>query len=136
MPADLPDLYFRARDNGALVYRIDTGNRQRRLDLDQIATVNLRTGEVRAHGDRTLTDRDQSGIADWITRRAQVLAEREADDVLRLADQLNQTAQWAQTRATPAQVADCGERLLLAMHDLRAVLVRRMSDAIDHPAED
>ena len=41
MPGDLPDYYFRIRDNGATVFRVDTENRQRRMELEEIAVVNL-----------------------------------------------------------------------------------------------
>ena len=42
MPDRLPDLYFRIRENGAAVFRIDPEHRARRIDLEHIATVNLR----------------------------------------------------------------------------------------------
>ena len=31
----LPELYFRVRENGAVVFRVDTENRQRRIDMEQ-----------------------------------------------------------------------------------------------------
>ena len=49
MAGDLPDYYFRVRENGAFVFRVDTENRQRRIDMDQIATVNIRKGEIKPH---------------------------------------------------------------------------------------
>ncbi len=52
MAGKLPDHHFRVRENGALVFRIDTGNRQRRIDMDPIATVYIRNGEVKPQGDR------------------------------------------------------------------------------------
>jgi hypothetical protein len=52
MAGDLPDYYFRIRDNGAVVFRVDTENRQRRIDMDEIATVNVRNGNIKPHGDR------------------------------------------------------------------------------------
>jgi hypothetical protein len=78
MAADLPDYYFRGRDNGAFVFRIDTESRQRRIDMDQIAVLNIRNGEIKPHGDRTLSEDD----------------------------------------------------LLLAMHDLRSVLVRKKAERL------
>ena len=53
--------------------------------------------------------------------------------IRRTVDQLNLAAQWAQARATPEQVDAVADALLLAMHDLRAVLVRRKADALDRP---
>jgi len=49
---DLPPYYFRVRENGAVVFRVDTENRQRRIDMDQIAVVNIRKGEGKPHGGR------------------------------------------------------------------------------------
>ena len=55
MAGELPDYYFRVRENGALVFRVDTENPQRRIEMDQIAVVNIRNGEIKPHGDRTLS---------------------------------------------------------------------------------
>ena len=130
MAGDLPEYYFRIRDNGALVFRVDTENRQRRLDLDQIATVNIRNGEVKPHGDHALTPQDLGEIKSWITQRSQDLALREVDDILRTVDHLNLTAQWVQTRASEDQLQQVTDTLLLAMHDLRSVLVRKKADQL------
>jgi hypothetical protein len=130
MGADLPDYYFRVRENGALVFRVDTENRQRRIEMDQIAVVNIRNGEIKPHGDRVLTDEDVSVIRDWMFDRQIVLAERDVDDILRSVDHLNLTTQWAQSRATDDQLDAVTDALLLAMHDLRSVLVRRKADRL------
>jgi hypothetical protein len=58
MSGQLPDYYFRVRENGALVFRVDTENRQRRIEMDQIAVVNIRNGEIKPQGDRVLNERD------------------------------------------------------------------------------
>ena len=128
MAADLPEYYFRVRDNGAFVYRIDTENRQRRIDMDQIAVVNLRKGEIKPHGDRTLSEADIAVINEWMTERVALLARRDIDDIHRAVDYLNTTAQWVQSRATDAQLDEVTDALLLAMHDLRSVLVRKKAD--------
>ncbi len=130
MPGDLPDHYFRIRDNGAVVFRVDAENRQRRIEMDQIATVNTKTGDIKAHGDRKLTPEDTAAIRIWLERRQAQLALREVDDILRTVDHLNLTAQWAQVRATDDQLETVTDALLMAMHDLRGVLVRRKSDRL------
>jgi hypothetical protein len=43
------------RENGAAVFRVDTENRQRRIEMDQIAIINMRNGEIKPHGERTLS---------------------------------------------------------------------------------
>ena len=130
MGADLPDYYFRVRENGALVFRVDTENRQRRIEMDQIAVVNIRNGEIKPHGDRTLSDEDIAVIKDWMVNRQEVLADRDVDDILRTVDHLNLTTQWAQSRASDDQLEAVTDSLLLAMHDLRSVLVRRKADRL------
>ena len=131
MSADLPEYYFRIRENGAAVFRIDTENRQRRIEMDQIAVVNIRNGEVKPHGQRTLSERDQAEIAQWMQERRAVLAQRDIDDIHRAVDYLNLTTQWAQSKASDTQLEDVTDRLLMAMHDLRTVLVRKKADRLD-----
>lgn len=130
MATELPDYYFRVRENGAFVFRIDTENRQRRIEMDQIAVVNIKNGEIKPHGDRTLTDDDLTAIRDWMAERTALLAARDIDDIHRAVDYLNLTTHWAQSRASEAQLEDVTDRLLLAMHDLRSVLVRKKADRL------
>ncbi len=130
MAGDLPDYYFRIRENGAAVFRVDTENRQRRIEMDQIAVVNVKNGEVKAHGDRKLSPEDMATIRDWLEARRALLARRDVDDILRAVDHLNLTTQWAQSKATDAQLEDVTDALLLAMHDLRSVLVRKKSERV------
>jgi hypothetical protein len=128
--SELPEYYFRIRDNGAVVFRIDTENRQRRIDMEEIATVNVKNGNIKPHGDRALSETEAAMIADWLAARVAVLAARDIDDILRAVDQMNLTTQWVQTKATDAQLDAVTDALLLAMHDLRTVLVRRKSDRL------
>ena len=133
MGTELPDYYFRVRENGAAVFRVDTENRQRRIEMDQIAVVNIRNGEVKPHGDRTLSGEDMARIEAWMAERAQILAYRDIDDIHRAVDYMNLTTQWAQSRATDEQLEDVTDALLLAMHDLRSVLVRKKADRLIKP---
>ena len=128
MSSELPDYYFRVRDNGALVFRVDTENRQRRIEMDQIAVVNIRNGDIRPNGDRTLSDRDMAEIEAWMATRIEIIARRDMDDIHRAIDYLNTTTQWIQSKATDAQLEDITDDLLLAMHDLRSTLVRKKAD--------
>ena len=133
MSGDLPEFYFRVRENGAFVFRVDTENRQRRIDMDQIAVVNLRNGEVKPHGSHSLTPQEHDAIASWARTRTALLAERDLDNIHRSIDHLNQTAHWAQSKATDEELDQITDRLLLAMHDLRSVLVRRKAERLMKP---
>ena len=130
MAGDLPDYYFRIRDNGAVVFRVDTDNRQRRIEMLELATVNVKNGNIKPHGDATLTPADLTAIRDWLARRTELLASRDIDDIHRAVDYLNMTAQWVQTKASDDQLEGVTDDLLLAMHDLRSVLVRRKADRL------
>jgi len=130
MSDELPEYYFRVRENGALVFRVDTENRQRRIEMDQIAAVNIRNGQIKAHGDEPLSERDLAVIEEWMAARLAVLARRDIDDIRRAVDHLNMTTHWAQSRASDDQLDAVTDALLLAMHDLRAVLVRKKAERL------
>lgn len=130
MSAELPPFYFRVRDNGAFVFRVSTEDRQRRIAMDQIATVNIRNGEVKPHGDRPLEPEELAAIRAWMEGRREVMSARELDDIFRSVDHLNMTAQWAQTKASDEELEMITDTLLLAMHDLRSVLVRKRADRL------
>lgn len=130
MAGDLPEYYFRIRENGAVVFRVDTENRQRRIEMEEIAIVNVRNGSVKPHGDRALSDAEKGVIADWMAQRLDLLSQRDIDDIHRAVDYLNVTTQWAQSKATDDQLEQVTDSLLMAMHDLRVVLVRKKADRL------
>jgi hypothetical protein len=130
----LPEYYFRVRENGAMVFRVTAENRMRRIEMDQIAVVNVKNGDVKAHGDQVLNADDQQAIETWKVNRQAQLAAREVDDILRTVDRLNLTTVWAQQKASPDALEAVSDALLLAMHDLRSVLVRKKSDRIKKDA--
>jgi len=130
--AELPNLFFRVRENGATVFRLDTENRQRRLDMQQIAVVNVNNSQIRHHGDEPPTEAEQAEIESWMADRQALLAERSIDNIFRAIDHLSRTAHWAQTKASDADLEQFTEPLLLAMHDLRSVLVRKKADRMGH----
>jgi hypothetical protein len=132
---DLPEYYFRVRENGAAVFRVSTANRQRRIEMDEIAVINIRNGSVKPHGEHVLTDEEHEIIAEWMEERRAVLAERDLDDIHRAIDYLNLTTHWVQSRASDEDLEDVTDRLLLAMHDLRTVLVRKKADRLLAAAE-
>lgn len=127
---ELPDYYFRIRENGAAVFRVDTQSRNSRLDLIEIAAVNAKNGTTKAHGSHALTPEDEAAIAQWLAARQGALTAREAQQGQACVETLNLTAQWAQSKADPEVLAEVSDALLLAMHDLRAVLVRKKANRL------
>ena len=137
MTGDLPQIYFRIRENGAAVFRIDTENRQRRIEMEEIATVNVRNGNIKPHGEVVLTGEEMAAIKNWLAARVSTLADRDIDDIHRAVDHMNLTTHWAQSRASDAQLDQVTDALLLAMHDLRVILVRKKSERLlkDAPSQ-
>ncbi|WP_106744799.1 hypothetical protein [Yoonia maritima] len=131
---DLPAYYFRVRENGAAVFRLDTENRQRRIEMEQIAVINTNRGDYKPQSGYTLTSDDTVAIEDWLAARRKLIAQRDIDDIHRAIDQMNITTQWVQSKATDAQLEDITDRFLLAMHDLRSVLVRKKADRLAKPS--
>lgn len=131
MATELPKYYFRIRENGAAVYRVDTENRERRLDLDQIAVINAKRGDWKPQGDTELTGDDEAAIRMWLDAREKIVADRRLDDIIRTVEHLNLTAGWVQSQATDEDLERVSDALLLAMHDLRTVLVRRKAKGAD-----
>lgn len=130
MAADLPEFYFRVRENGATVFRVETENRQRRIEMEELAVVNIKNGQIRPHGDRELSAGEIEVINDWMEERRQVVSTRDLDELYKVVDHLNRTAHWAQSKAEPEQLEALTDDLLLAMHDLRTVLVRKQADRL------
>lgn len=128
MGAGLPEYYFRIRDNGAAVFRVDTENRQHRIEMDQIAVVNVKNGEVKSHGEQPLSKDDIDAIQIWLNERVELLAQRNIDEIRRSMDCMNLTTHWVQSKATDAELEEITDSLLLAMHDLRSVLTRKKAD--------
>lgn len=130
MTLSLPDLYFRVKENGASVFRVVMDTRLNRMDLVQIANANVRNGEIRPQGGETPTETEEGQIVAWIEQRRAELAARQLQDIDRTVDFLNQSTQWAQAKATEEELEAVSDRLLLAMHDLRTVLVRKKADKL------
>lgn len=130
MAGDLPEFFFRIRENGATVFRVDTENRQRRIEMDEIAIVNVKNGQIKPHGSHVLTEAETAAIKAWMAARIETLARRDMDDIHRAVDHLNLTAQWVQSRATDDQLEEVTDTLLLTMHDLRSALVKRKAERL------
>lgn len=119
-----PTLYFRRRTNGAAVYRVSEGQNAR-LDMQQIAVLRP-NGEVKNQGKHEPTDIELDEIATWHAAREEGVKARDAERVDALIGDLNIVAQWVQADADNDQITSAAQPLLMAMHDLRATLVRRL----------
>ena len=130
MSVELPELFYRIKDNGAAVFRVVPETRQKRIDLEQIATVNTRNSEVKVQNKAEVTDAEMTAMKVWIKERQSVLAIREIDTIHRTIDDMNRTAHWVQSKASPEQLDAVTDKLLMAIYDLRQVLVRKKADSM------
>ncbi len=69
-----------------------------------------------------------AAIEQWMADRTALLAKRDIDDIHRAVDYLNLTTHWVNSNASDEQLENVTDALLLAMHDLRSVLVRKKAD--------
>ena len=118
-----PRLYFRVKENGAAVFRIAHASREGRLDMEPIATVALRSGQIRETGD--LSDDDRARIEAWLADRRDVIEARRGALGADTAEAVMLCAHWVQSEASDEALDAVTDDLLLAMHDLRAALARR-----------
>lgn len=125
MSMSLPTFHFRMRDNGVQVYRVVPSTRDRRMELEPVAILGLGRQEIRPRDGVEFTPAEEAELRAWMADRVALDATRRFDDVGRLTDQIGRTAQWAQSHATDAELEAVTDQLLLAMHDLRTVLVRK-----------
>lgn len=136
MAARSMKLYYRHRKNGATVFRLEVANRQRRIELNQIATIS-KIGEIQPHKRRAPTDAETVEIADWwMAWQARSSAE-ELSDSEKFLVQLNEYTDWMSRRASDDEVDSNSDPLLMAILDLRQALVRRLSGIPgEQPLED
>ncbi|OUS08306.1 hypothetical protein A9Q96_02275 [Rhodobacterales bacterium 52_120_T64] len=123
---DRPTLYFRRKSNGAAIYRVATGAHAR-LDMIQIGILK-HNGEVKPSGKQEPTEVELVEIAAWYDARKADQKTRDTARVDQLVGDMNAVAQWVQTNANDSQITQSAQPILMAMHDLRTTLVRRLSD--------
>ena len=95
--------------------------------MDQVAVVTGK-GEIKPRGNRTLSDADLSAIEAWLAKRETSGEPAKAQNAIK---HLNLAADWAQRKATPNELTQVTDDLLMAMHDLRTVLVKKKADQAD-----
>ncbi len=114
------DLYFRIKDNGATVFRINDDARQRRLDLQPVAEANVRNGDIKLRKDVELSEAERAEVEAWLIARRKKVQAREIEQARLTIEHLNATANWISSKPDEAAADEMSEGLLMAMHDLRA----------------
>ena len=126
-------LYYRHRRNGVIVFRMEVANRQRRIELNQIATISS-DGEITPHARRTPTEAELTEIRAWWTDWTSRGDENPLNETEAFLVELNRFTDWVQRHAPDAQVDAHSDPLLMALLDLRQVVVRRLSKIGDDDA--
>ncbi len=119
-------LFYRVSNTGADVYRIDLQNRLRRLDLQKIAEINVAEDTIDSF-DNDLSIEERADMQKWRKTRQGQLELRSQNDINRLIEAMNHAANWIENDAGDDQISDISDTVLMAMHDLRATLVRKMT---------
>lgn len=123
----LQKLFYRVSKQGADVFRIDLQNRLRRLDLQKIADIHLTNKTISQIKGIDLSSEEQSDMQNWLKMRQDQLELRSQNDINRLIESLNHAANWVENQADDEQISQIGDPVLMAMHDLRATIIRKMT---------
>jgi len=103
-----------------MMLRIDHDPRLRRSEMHRIAGINARTGAVNITDGHTLTEDERARIDAWLAQGNGL-----PGDAATAVARIGHIAHWAQFTASPDTLDAATEELLLAMQDLREVLVRK-----------
>jgi hypothetical protein len=120
-------LYYRVRKQGALVFRMEVSNRQRRIELNQIAAITGKD-EIRPHKRRPPTAEEEAEIRAWWADHKTRREAGELDEIETFMEELNKFTNWIEKEAPNAAVGAQSDPLLMALLDLRQVIVRRLSE--------
>ena len=108
----LPTLHYRRRQNGTAIFRV-LETPEKRLELQQIAVLKP---------DGTLIDK---GSGPTTTERQEITTFTDAAP--EILTTLNHAAQWVQAEAEDSSLRSHAQEILLAIHDLRSTLVKRLA---------
>ncbi|MEM6662651.1 MAG: hypothetical protein AAF666_10800 [Pseudomonadota bacterium] len=125
-------LYYRHREKGVTVFRMEVANRQRRIELNQIASI-LADGEVIPHKRRAPTEAELAEISTWWTNWQTRAADGALTQTETFIAELNQFTDWVARRADAGEIDVQSDNLLTALLDLRQVVVRKLSQIEDDP---
>ena len=106
---------------------MEVANRQRRIELNQIASI-LRDGKIVPHKRREPTEAELGEIETWWADWQKKSGEDALDETEQFIAELNLFTDWVARKAPADQVDQRSDALLTALLDLRQVVVRRLSE--------
>lgn len=119
-------LYYRHGEKNVAVFRMEVANRQRRIELNRIASI-ARDGTITPHKRRKPTGDEMEKIAAWWADWQDRAGNDALDRTERFIADLNRFTDWMARRADGSEVDARSDALLTALLDLRQVVVRRLS---------
>lgn len=120
-------LYYRHRSNGVTVFRMEVSNRQRRIELNQIASFSLK-GELVPHKRNTPSEAEIAEMQEWFATWNARKDAGELSETEQFLVDLSLFTDWIHRRADDSEVDAHSDELLTALLDLRQVVVRRLSN--------
>ena len=124
------NLFYRHRKNGVHVFRVDTENRDRRIQLVQIASIN-RMGEVTPHKRHPATEQELAEIAGWHAAFSERVAAGDLSTFEKELARFNHFTHWVMQKAPPEDLATHADMLLMALVDMRQTVVRALSKSMN-----
>lgn len=119
-------LYYRHGEKHVVVFRMEVANRQRRIELNRIASI-APDGTISPHPRRLPTAAELEEIAAWWAGWRQRVANGNLDRTEEFIADLNRFTDWMARRADAAEIDARSDALLTALLDLRQTVVRRLS---------
>lgn len=124
------EYYFRISLDGATVFILNRETRHKRIELQEIATIFMPQAKVTPISGRSLSSEEERAIENWISERKKYLYEQDTATAKRVVEDINKLTHWARYQATPEQLNPVNDDLLLAIYDLRSVLVKKMAEQL------
>ncbi len=124
---DKPELFFRRREKGASVFRMETGDGGR-MELVQIAVLKP-DGEIKPQARREIAEAEIAAIAAWHASRTAAQPARDVARLDHMVGEMNKFTQWIQSDAPDEVITGAAMEVLMTIQDLRTTLVRRLARA-------
>lgn len=110
-----------------MVFRVSWSEAQKRVSLTRIGVVKHADGAFRVDQKTDLNESDRQAVQTFVAELG--TAEKSANLLSEALVSVGQLAQWVQSEANDAEIAEAEEQIFLALHDVRVQLQRRLYKA-------
>lgn len=124
MKLNLPNIFFRVKDNGASVYRVGTAKSSGRIEFSKLATVVLKSQKINTQNEVTLTPDELREINEWMRQQR---SDRLAEDLRRISRDVNlATHQIASSSEIDDELEAAINTVLLSLFDLQREITEKI----------